>query len=167
MNASARDLVYRDLDALLSLYEHLHSSDAPLPARPQLDAMWQTLCDSRDHLYFGVDVDGLLAASCTVTIVPNLTRGVRPYGTTRWTCEAVSRTSLVPHSFSAAAAIRSAHWRTFGRWSLPSRSSLFPGSCSATNVTTCRKITPRSTSRRSSDGSRPTRIWHSKLASRT
>jgi len=77
---SARELASADLDALLSLYEHLHATDAPLPARADLDSIWRKLCESEDHLYYGVDADGLLAASCTVTIVPNLTRGARPYG---------------------------------------------------------------------------------------
>lgn len=78
--STVRELIHGDLDALLSLYQHLHSSDDPLPARSELEATWQKLCDSPDHIHLGVDADGLLVASCTVTIVPNLTRGARPYG---------------------------------------------------------------------------------------
>ena len=77
---TVRELLYHDLDPLLSLYEHLHSSDVKLPSRREIEDIWRRLCESPDHLYFGVDLEAKLVASCTVTIVPNLTRGARPYG---------------------------------------------------------------------------------------
>ena len=77
---SARDLEYDDLDRLISLYEHLHASDDPLPSRLEVEGIWKRLCESPGHLYFGVDLEGQLVASCTVTIIPNLTRGARSYG---------------------------------------------------------------------------------------
>lgn len=77
--SAARQLGHGDLDALLALYEHLHRADEPLPERRRVEATWQKLCDSPDHLYLGVEVDALLVASCAVAFVPNLTRGARPY----------------------------------------------------------------------------------------
>lgn len=77
---ATRQLAFEDLDALVALYEHLHASDAPLPSRRDVEDTWKKLCQSADHLYLGVDVGGLLVASCAVAIVPNLTRGARPYG---------------------------------------------------------------------------------------
>lgn len=32
------------------------------------------------HVYFGAKSEGALLASCALTIIPNLTRGGRPYG---------------------------------------------------------------------------------------
>ncbi|MCZ4322885.1 hypothetical protein [Pseudomonas anguilliseptica] len=32
-----------ELDALLALYEHLHPEDQPLPARDQVEVVWQAI----------------------------------------------------------------------------------------------------------------------------
>jgi GNAT superfamily N-acetyltransferase len=74
-----RELSEADLDALLSLYRHLHAEDDPLPPRPEVEALWARLCASPDHLYRGGFGGGELLASCCAAIVPNLTRGARPY----------------------------------------------------------------------------------------
>ena len=69
-----------DLDALLALYEHLNPDDLPLPSREQVEAIWQRMLDSDMTHCFGVEADGRLVATCVLTIIPNLTRGARPYG---------------------------------------------------------------------------------------
>jgi GNAT superfamily N-acetyltransferase len=74
-----RELVAADLDALLALYRHLHAEDDPLPARPELETLWARVCASPDHLYHGGFLGGELVASCCAAIVPNFTRGARPY----------------------------------------------------------------------------------------
>lgn len=75
-----RDLDARDLDDLLALYHHLHDADDPLPERGVVEAVWRELLASPRHAYLGGFVDGALVASCTLTVIPNLTRGCRPYG---------------------------------------------------------------------------------------
>lgn len=75
-----RHLEIGDLDDLLALYEHLHASDAPRPARPVVEGVWRELVANTTYRYYGVFVEGSLVSSCTLTIVPNLTRGCRPYG---------------------------------------------------------------------------------------
>ena len=75
-----RELEFRDLDALLELYAHMHESDAPLPERARVEQIWRGLCDESRTLYLGAELDDRLVASCTVSIIPNLTRGARPYG---------------------------------------------------------------------------------------
>jgi GNAT superfamily N-acetyltransferase len=74
-----RELGEADLDALLALYQHLHAQDDPLPARPEVEALWSRVCASPDHVYQGGFLDGELVASCCAAIVPNFTRGARPY----------------------------------------------------------------------------------------
>ncbi len=74
-----RELAEADLDGLLLLYQHLHAEDNPLPARPELEALWSRLCASGDHLYRGGFRSGRLLASACAAIVPNLTRGARPF----------------------------------------------------------------------------------------
>jgi GNAT superfamily N-acetyltransferase len=68
------------LDALLALYKHLHRKDAPLPKRPALDALWTSIMADPRLFYFVGELDGEIISSCTLAIIPNLTRGCRPYG---------------------------------------------------------------------------------------
>jgi len=75
-----RELLGSELDELLRLYEHLHVADDPLPGREQVEALWHQIQQNPDLKYFGVFLDGRLVSSCTLAIIPNLTRGCRPYG---------------------------------------------------------------------------------------
>ncbi|MBN1428192.1 MAG: GNAT family N-acetyltransferase [Anaerolineae bacterium] len=75
-----REIKESELDALLDLYAHLHASDDPLPERTVVEAIWEEIQRSPNFQYFGIFVDGRLVSSCTLSIVPNLTRGCRPYG---------------------------------------------------------------------------------------
>lgn len=75
-----RHLRSSDLADLLELHGHLHSADDPVPEGGVLESVWNELMSSRRHRYYGGFVDGQLVSSCTLTIIPNLTRGCRPYG---------------------------------------------------------------------------------------
>jgi GNAT superfamily N-acetyltransferase len=75
-----RELIESDLDALLELCTHLHDADDPRPDAQTVRDVWQTICANPAFTYFGGFVEERLAASCTLTIIPNLTRGCRPYG---------------------------------------------------------------------------------------
>ncbi len=74
-----RDLGSGDLDALLGLYVQLHPHDAALPARAEVERVWQTLLGDPAQVDLGAFVQGQLVAAARATIVPNLTRGARPY----------------------------------------------------------------------------------------
>ena len=70
-----------DLDDLLALYQHLHRTDLPLPPQPIVRSIWDELMSSSNyHRYFGGFLERELICSCTLTVVPNLTRGCKPYG---------------------------------------------------------------------------------------
>ncbi|SEK07948.1 MULTISPECIES: GNAT family N-acetyltransferase [unclassified Variovorax] len=69
-----------ELDSLMALYRHLHESDDPLPDPGIVEAVWRELVQNPRCRYFGVYVAGSLVSSCTVTVIPNLTRGCRAYG---------------------------------------------------------------------------------------
>jgi GNAT superfamily N-acetyltransferase len=75
-----RPLTEPDLADLLELYSHLHETDAALPAHSVVDSVWTELLSSPNYRYFGSFFDGQLVSSCTLTIIPNLTRSCRPYG---------------------------------------------------------------------------------------
>ena len=69
-----------ELNELLALYAHLHRSDEPLPEEPAVQAVWQELLANPRYSYFGGYANGALVSSCTLTVIPNLTRGCKPYG---------------------------------------------------------------------------------------
>lgn len=75
-----RALQLDDLDRLLALYEHLNPGDRPLPPRPRVEAVWKELCTNPAYRYFGGFMGSQLVSSCTLTVIPNLTRGCAPYG---------------------------------------------------------------------------------------
>ena len=69
-----------DLQGLLDLYAHLHNDDATLPPQHDLDRIWESICNRHDLHCIVADMNGYLISSCILAIIPNLTRGARPYG---------------------------------------------------------------------------------------
>ncbi|KYC38869.1 GCN5 family acetyltransferase [Scytonema hofmannii PCC 7110] len=74
-------LIARDeLPQLLLLYSHLNPVDAPLPSDDVLQSLWDKILSDPRLYYIVADLSGQLVATCHLIIVPNLTRGARPYG---------------------------------------------------------------------------------------
>ena len=67
-----------DLPAMLALYRHL-SPDDPLLKPEQVRADYTRLIGSDLASLLVADVGGAVVASCLLLIVPNLTRGGRPF----------------------------------------------------------------------------------------
>ena len=73
-----REITNNDLDGLMTLYMELH--DNPFPEKDQrFMKIWNRIISDPDHHIIVADVDGIIAASCVCVIIPNLTRGQRPY----------------------------------------------------------------------------------------
>ncbi len=68
----------QDLGALCELYRHLHPADEPLSEDRKRDVWQAMLAQSGFACLVGV-YDNRLVSSCCVAILPNLTRGGRPY----------------------------------------------------------------------------------------
>lgn len=78
MSFEIREAAEGDLDALLSLYAHLHGEERPQPDRA--DRAWQAiLADRGHHVFLGLE-EGRPVSSCVLAVIPNLTRNARPYG---------------------------------------------------------------------------------------
>ena len=75
-----RALYPQELEQLLALYHHLHESDDPLPHREIVQSIWNGIQENPNHKYFGLFVENRLISSCVLNLIPNLTRGCRPYG---------------------------------------------------------------------------------------
>lgn len=79
-NLQLRPLCREDLPTLQALYRQLHNADAPLPPAAEVETLWSDILACRHFLYLGGFIDGKLVTTCTLSIIPNLTRGCRPYG---------------------------------------------------------------------------------------
>jgi GNAT superfamily N-acetyltransferase len=67
-----------DLGGMLDLYRHLNPEDPPVsPAAAE--APWSALLRSGLTHVLVAEEAGRLVSSCTLVVVPNLTRGGRPY----------------------------------------------------------------------------------------
>jgi len=74
-----RELKEEDLGALLEAYQDLQPDDAPLPPEKQVERLWKEACADPRLIYIGAFDGSRLLATCTAAIVPNFTRGARPY----------------------------------------------------------------------------------------
>jgi GNAT superfamily N-acetyltransferase len=68
-----------DFSAIIYLYSHIHEYDEP-PVDIALRRAWTDLMNDRRSFIFLLEVDSLPVSSCILSIIPNLTRGARPYG---------------------------------------------------------------------------------------
>jgi len=73
-----REVDKSDLDGLQELYLHLHESEK-LPATPKLNSLWnEIIADENYHILVG-EIEGKVVSSVTLSVIKNLTRGMRPY----------------------------------------------------------------------------------------
>lgn len=69
-----------ELPSLVGLYRHLHPGDPELAITTEVGHLWhRIMTDSQLH-YLVAEIAGRMVSSCTLAIIPNLTRGARPYG---------------------------------------------------------------------------------------
>ena len=68
-----------DLPRLLALYQHLVADDELPPPDVASSVLDQVLRYEGSAIYIG-ETSGQLVVSCTLVVVPNLTRGGNPYG---------------------------------------------------------------------------------------
>lgn len=73
-----REAVFSDLRGLLELYLHLHETSVPEDSEALRAAWAQIMADGNHHVIVD-EADGKLVASCVCVVIPNLTRGARPY----------------------------------------------------------------------------------------
>jgi GNAT superfamily N-acetyltransferase len=74
-----RKIKAQDLAGLLALYQDLHTQDEPLPERKALERVWAGIMANGSHAIFVAEQDQTLIATCALQVIPNLTRGARPY----------------------------------------------------------------------------------------
>lgn len=75
-----RPIGLSELSALLALYAHLHRADSPLPEASVVAEVWREAMENPRCRYVGGYADGALVSSCSLMVIPNLTRSCRPFG---------------------------------------------------------------------------------------
>ena len=73
-----RTAAENDLPALLALYRQLHPDDEPVPLAVASNRLAQLLRYPGSSILVGIRDDALVA-TCTLIVIPNLTRGATPY----------------------------------------------------------------------------------------
>lgn len=68
-----------ELEELLELYGDMHIRDNPIPDEKRLESVWSEIMADDKISYFVVEIGSVLVSCCHLVIVPNLTRGLRPY----------------------------------------------------------------------------------------
>jgi hypothetical protein len=81
-----RKMGRNDLTELLKAHQKLHPEDRPLPLNADLDQLWNEICRDPRLIYFGAFDGPGLAATCNAAIIPNLTRGARPFAVIETVC---------------------------------------------------------------------------------
>ena len=73
-----REVTKNDLNELLELYLHLHEETIP-EMTEHLKSTWDMIIQDKNHHIIVNEIDGKIVSSCVCVIIPNLTRGIRPY----------------------------------------------------------------------------------------
>lgn len=73
-----REIYESELHELLQLYLHLHEKTVP-EITEHLKNIWNTILEDNNHHIIVNEIEGKIVSSCVCVIIPNLTRGIRPY----------------------------------------------------------------------------------------
>jgi GNAT superfamily N-acetyltransferase len=78
-NIELRPAQTGDPSDLLSLYRYLNPNDKPFPNEEARCEIWRTMLNQPGFTCIVATTGGVLVASCCLAVIPNLTRGGRPY----------------------------------------------------------------------------------------
>ena len=73
-----REANKKDLQQILELYLSLHEESIPEESK-QLQDTWHSIINDENHHLIVIEQDDVIVASCVCVVIPNLTRGVKPY----------------------------------------------------------------------------------------
>lgn len=77
-----REINNSDYDGLMSLYTQLHDhglSNTIPEKTDEIINLWNRILNDKSHHIIVAEEDGKIVSSCVCVIIPNLTRGQRPY----------------------------------------------------------------------------------------
>jgi ribosomal protein S18 acetylase RimI-like enzyme len=80
MSGNVRQIGQNELGQLLDLYQHLHPDDPNVSQKEGLSRLWDEIYNDPNLHYLVIEENEMLVSSCTLVIIKNLTRNLRPYG---------------------------------------------------------------------------------------
>ncbi len=79
MDFIVRRIGKNELYKLLELYKYLNPEDKK-PPEEEIKKAWDDIMKNEDkYIYLVIEEDNKIISSCNISIIPNLTRGARPY----------------------------------------------------------------------------------------
>jgi GNAT superfamily N-acetyltransferase len=76
-----RNVRQDELADLIRLYRLFHPEEAAAdPEAAATRKVWQDILADPNLRYYGVEADGRIVSTCTLTLIPNLNHGLKPYG---------------------------------------------------------------------------------------
>jgi len=73
-----REVEKKDLEGLLKLYTHMNNNPMP-EIDSRIMEIWNTILEDKSHHIIVGCISDEIVSSCVLVIIPNLTRGQRPY----------------------------------------------------------------------------------------
>lgn len=73
-----REIKYDEQKEILELYLSLHEDSVPEQSE-NLKKVWNEILNDKNHHLLVNIIDEKIVSSCVCVIIPNLTRGIRPY----------------------------------------------------------------------------------------
>lgn len=80
MSEMVRKIHYDELRKLMNLYKQLHPDDPEVEENESLESLWNDIYNDPNLHYLIITKDEEIISSCTLAIIKNLTRNLRPYG---------------------------------------------------------------------------------------
>lgn len=80
MSGNIRLIRKDELFKLMNLYKHLNDDDPDVSKNIELEGLWTDICNDSNIYYIVAESDGKVVSTCTLAIIKNLTRNLRPYG---------------------------------------------------------------------------------------
>ena len=80
LHKSVRLLAQHDIYAITNLYQFLNPDDPPIDINNESLKVWQEILDNPSVLMLGYEYDNVVVSCCTLCVIPNMSRGMKPYG---------------------------------------------------------------------------------------
>ena len=80
LHESVRLLTQHDIYAIANLYQFLNPDDLPIIVNDSSLTVWQEILENPSVSMLGYEYDGEVVSCCTLCVIPNMSRGMKPFG---------------------------------------------------------------------------------------